>query len=112
MDTQQLLDQHLVWMTADRRLIPFVEMDATHRRDTLAMLRRRAAYIMGGYIWCQQRSEHYHPLSLVGELTDEASEWLERRPLVTELARLVAIDDREAAHGAAIDAEIVSVVEG
>lgn len=104
MRTNQLLDQNEIWITADRMPVKLIEMDASHRSATLAWLRRRPGYLRRAYDWCElddleRGGVHFDmdPLAL----TDEHRAWLERRPLVVELARLVEIDRR----GPIIEAE-------
>lgn len=111
MDTRQLLEQDQIWLTADRMPLLLTEMDAGHRRNTLAMLRRRAAYLMRAYDWCEQRTFLSAPDDVLAQYEAErdravhepASAWLERRPLIRELARLVALDGQPDV----VDGEIV-----
>lgn len=96
MDTRELLDQDKIWLTADRMPIALVEMDAQHRRNTLAMLRRRAEYLRRAYVWCALRARDLIPDR---EIYDDPAAWLERRPLVKELARLVDLDEHPTVDG-------------
>jgi hypothetical protein len=105
MNTYELFEQDKIWITADRMSILLVEMDAEHRRNTLAMLRRRAAYQMKQYNFCELQAVLRMALrgmdlpddsAFDPEMALEPEEWLERRPLIIELARLVAKDELDA----------------
>lgn len=107
MKTNKLLDQDRVWITQDQMPLMLEEMDSEHRRNTLAFLRRRATYLMKAYFWCEIRDlERFGAppdgCDDIAELYDNPVEWLERRPLIQALARLVRNDD-------AIDAEVVGI---
>ena len=99
------MEQDEVWITADRMPLKLEEMDPEHRRNTLAMLRRRATFLMRAYLYCEiedirERGAPQRPLDGTVEVYDSPEAWLERRPLVRALARLVRSDE-------AIDAEVV-----
>jgi hypothetical protein len=102
--TNKLLDQDKVWVTRDGMPVTLEEMDPEHRKATLGFLRRRAVFLRRAYEFCEitdglyGRRDHFD----MGpeELDDDPTEWLERRPLVKELARLVRAEG-------AIDAEVV-----
>lgn len=118
MNTKQLLDQDELWQTRDGMPMSLEEMDPGHRSATLAFLRRRAAYLERAYAFCEVRAlldSHpapYHRMlaarQLMAEreraLSDGPEAWLERRPLIITLARLVAEDARE---GNTVDGEVV-----
>jgi len=104
MNTKQLLDQDEIWRTRDGMPIRLVDMDPDHRRSTLAFLRRRAAYLRNAYFFCEMAERlgwawaQSHVLEELltdyeRSLTDHPEHWLERRPLVIALARLVAEDE-------------------
>jgi hypothetical protein len=100
-NTRQLLDQDRVWITNDRMPLTLDEMEPSHRRNTLRYLRRRAAYLMKAYVFCEIREvlQFGGPPDdedNVNELFDDPTNWLERRPLVRELDRLVRKDELEA----------------
>lgn len=98
MNTMELLDQNVVWRTGDGILIRLEDMDAEHRRNTLAMLRRRAEYQYTAYAFCELRLMVNAPDEDYDEwvsITDSPQVWLERRPLIIELARLVKKDELE-----------------
>lgn len=100
MNTRDLLEQDEVWLTADRMPIQLADMDSGHRFNTLAFLRRRAAYLAKAYVYCEERIFLSAPDDVYEQwvveraqaLVDGPEAWLERRPLVRELARLVALD--------------------
>lgn len=117
MNIVQLFEQNKVWVTAYRIPLRLTEMDAEHRANTLAMLRRRAAYQMMMYFRVKERNEILRMLRFGGPdddgmgdmfdqraLEEDPKAWLERRPLVMELARLVKLDE-DAAN--TVDGEIV-----
>jgi len=102
MNTRQLLDQDEVWITNDRMPLLLIEMEPSHRRNTLRFLRRRAHYLMKAYVWCEIREvlrfgtpEDDHDDAAGVGLLDDPEQWLERRPLIRELARLVHHDELE-----------------
>lgn len=111
MNTRELLDQNTIWITADRMPIKLVDMDPDHRRNTLAMLRRKAAYQMKAYLFCEIRDlqrfggppDGYDETDY-GMITDSPEAWIERRPLVIELARLVRKDQLDSN---TVDGEVV-----
>jgi hypothetical protein len=86
------LDQELVWRTADRRVIPLEQMEATHRMAVLRMLVQMAPDLYA--TWLTEGlprladDEGFDPHALVewSERDREvARRWLERRPLVIRL---------------------------
>ena len=101
MNLVSLLDQNEIWQTADRVVIRLTEMDPTHRRNTLALLRRRAQYNHMMYHRVEEQIMLSAPDDVYNEwwstssksLMDDPAAWLERRPLVIELARLVRLDE-------------------
>lgn len=102
MNTRRLLDQDEVWITKDQMPLLLTEMDPSHRRATLAFLRRRARYLMKAYVWCEIRDvmrfgapPDEHDDAGIG-LLDDPEKWLERRPLIRELDRIVRKDELEA----------------
>ena len=101
MDAKALLDQDRIWITNDRMPLPLTEMDPSHRRNTLAFLRRRARYLMRAYVWCEIRGVMQFGAppdddGFENAVYDDPAQWLERRPLVIELARLVRRDELDA----------------
>jgi hypothetical protein len=118
MDTQVLLDQDVYWITADRLRIRLIEMDEHHRAATLAMLRRRAEYQRKiYYMVLGQKIYGDAPDEVMAELeadTDRALEmtaeaWLESRPLIIALARLVHEDEQRAN---TVDGEVLAEDQG
>lgn len=112
MNTKQLLDQDRVWQTRDGMPIALEEMDPGHRANTLAFLRRRADYLAKAYAYCEAVGVFFDAPDDVFDawmaeneraLRDGAQAWLERRPLVIALARLVGLDAR----GPVVDGEVV-----
>lgn len=111
MNTKQLLDQDQIWRTRDGMPIPLTRMDPGHRAATLAFLRRRAHYLAEAYAFCEMRTFADAPDEVFNDwmahneraIKDGAQAWLERRPLVIALARLVAEDER----GPVVDGEVV-----
>lgn len=101
MNIVELFEQDRIWITKDQIELELTEMDAHHRAATLAMLRRRAEYDLKMYLKVLQRmalTGNLHVSAQAGEVTQltmsvTAEDWLENRPLVKELARLVRKDE-------------------
>jgi hypothetical protein len=116
MNTYMLLRQSAVWQTRDGMPIPLDEMDPQHRANTLRFLRRRADYLRTAYYWVAGRifaeapdevwAQHEQDMTLA--LEPPAAAWLETKPLIIELARLVRKDELDAN---SIDGEVVSEEE-
>lgn len=112
MSTRQLFDQNVFWIAAGGVKLRLTQMDATHRANTLALLRRRAEYNHMMYHIEEETEFLNAPDDVYDEwlrqsalsLRDDPVEWLERRPLVIELARLVKLDQDEAI---TVDGEVV-----
>lgn len=95
------LHQDQVWITKDGHELRLADMEPRHRRNVLAMLRRNAARLKyeamfrmavgprpRGDAACDAFDDAF-----AIQLEQLDGEWLERRPLVVELARLVAEDE-------------------
>ena len=101
LNTCQLLEQTQIWITADGMPIALAEMDPAHRHSTLDFLRRRPVYLRRAYDWCEvdelERGAVRFDMSAIPNIpsiNDAAAAWLEHRPLIVELARLVELDSR------------------
>lgn len=109
----QILEQTEVWVARGGIKIPLARMDAEHRRNTLEMLRRRADYQRSMYYLTQEQTYANAPddvycvfeQEMAMALDDRAIDWLERRPLVKELMRLVKLDESNSPH--IVDGEVV-----
>lgn len=103
MTITELLFQDEWWQCQDGMPIRLVEMEPSHRFNTLAWLWRRARVLYRHYLWHTQTHATMRALDAAGadEAIMEAPEkWLGRQPLIVELVRLVKIDD-------SIDGEVV-----
>lgn len=89
-----ILEQDEWWRTGDGMPIKLTTMDPEHRANTLAFLRRRADSLQIQHWWWlfgdapDDVFDEAHRL----EIEEPAEEWLQRRPLVQELTRLVLLD--------------------
>lgn len=104
-----VLHQGERWKDAEGNVHRLDEMMASHRRNLLAFLRRRALHLA----IADAEVAMFGPLAPRGEMatdecekaidwqTDNAQEWLEGTKLVTRLRELVAIDEARAAEMAA-----------
>lgn len=89
-----MLAQAEWWRTGDGMPIRLTTMESSHRFHTLAFLRRRARSLRVHYWWMQFGETPDYPLLAEKRMIAEPPEaWLERQPLVVELARLVRMDD-------------------
>jgi hypothetical protein len=72
------------WWRSRDGLVRVVEMEPSHRRKVLALLR--------GHAETWQIEHAMHPATPVGSVDTAPGEWIEAQPLVQRLAALVAAD--------------------
>lgn len=72
------------WWRSRDGLIRLVDMEPSHRRKVLGLLRVHAE------TWQIQHA--MHPATPVGSVDTQPGEWIEAQPLVRRLAALVAAD--------------------
>ena len=90
-----LLEQDRVWRTADRRIIPLQQMEASHRVAVLRMLVRMAPELYAD--WLTEDPDHARPnpdgfdphaVEWSERDHERARRWLEQRPLVIRLRQV------------------------
>lgn len=98
--TLDLLEQDKIWVTREGQTLTLEEMEPRHRRNTLALLRRKALGLnlryfmryfggpgpsgdMGSLLYEQAADEF---------INQKVDEWIEEQPLVRRLAALVDAD--------------------
>lgn len=102
-----ILGQSEWWRTADGMPIKLTTMEPEHRRNTLAFLRRRSESLRTHHWWLLFGEA---PDDVVDDaermLEEPAEQWLERLPLIQELARLIRLD--ESVEGEMVGGELES----
>lgn len=103
MTITELLLQDEWWQCQDGMPIRLVEMEPSHRFNTLAWLWRRSRMLFRHYLWHLATKDPDRALESArshSALMEAPEKWLARQPLIVELVRLVKIDD-------SIDSEVV-----
>lgn len=97
MNTYELLEQDRYWRTRDGLPILLTHMGPDHRRNTLNYLRRNASFTRRAYDWCvifnrAEDDDQPHMDIRPQALDSGAEDWINARPFMIELQRLVTID--------------------
>jgi hypothetical protein len=102
MTITELMLQDEWWQCQDGMPIRLVEMEPSHRFNTLAWLWRRARVLYRHYLWHMKTTAPANalPAVLAYEVSEAPEKWLGRQPLIVELVRLCKLDD-------SIDGEVV-----
>jgi len=103
MTITELLQQTEWWQCQDGMPIRLVDMEPSHRFNTLSFLWRRARNLYSHYCWhltCTAPERALDAAEVNDALMEAPQTWLGRQPLIVELVRLVKIDD-------SIDGEVV-----
>lgn len=101
-----LLVQDKIWVTREGRTLTLEEMEPRHRRNTLALLRRKAfglnlRYFIRYFVGSGPNGEVAQSTfeRAADEFIDQkVDEWIDEQPLVRRLAALVADDDVRERH--------------
>lgn len=100
MSVLDLLDQDKIWVTREGQTLTLEEMEPSHRRNTLALLRRKAFSLnllyftryFGGYGPSGEMAQLAFDHAADEFIDQNPKEWLEEQPLVRRLAALVDAD--------------------
>lgn len=100
MSVLDLLDQDKIWVTREGQTLTLEEMEPSHRRNTLALLRRKAFSL--NLLYFTRYFGGPGPNGDIAQSTFERAtdefidqdpkKWLEEQPLVSRLAALVDAD--------------------
>lgn len=100
MSVLDLLEQDKIWITREGQTLTLEEMEPRHRRNTLALLRRKALGLnllyftryFGGYGPSGEMAQLAFDHATNTFIEQKPKEWLEEQPLVSRLAALVDAD--------------------
>lgn len=99
----EILEQTEIWQCADGMPIRLERMEPSHRRNTLAFLRRRAHTLHDHMFWSVFAMAPDDVFEQA--ITEDPAQWLERQPFIARLAELVIEDEKAEEWGDVIDCE-------
>jgi hypothetical protein len=87
-----VLEQNVWWVTRDGKVLKLVDMEPSHRKHTLAYLKRNATQIADNLVAPYLHDAPDHVVNAAQHL--DGWEYLTELPLVKRLAELVAADEK------------------